>query len=284
MFCDERQINSIQPSLSSVLDFLTDLFEQGLSYSSINCARSALSAFGVMFNGITVGSNATIIRFMKGVFNLRPTVVKYCKTWDVSKVLCYLQKLSPVKFLSLKDLTLKLVMLIALSSACRVQTLHLLGLNNLVKGAKSFVLYYSDLLKQSRPGYNPGFLELFAYPPDRRLCVIFVLKEYLARTAKLRNTSNKLFISYVKPFRPVSRETISRWLKTVMCRSGIDMNTYSSHSIRSACVSKAYKNLIPVDKIMMRAGWTNANTFAKFYNKPIELDEGRRFHNAVLKV
>jgi hypothetical protein len=36
-----------------------------------------------------------------------------------------------------------------------------------------------------RPGYNEAFLELFSYPPDRRLCVIFVLKEYLSRTEKL---------------------------------------------------------------------------------------------------
>jgi hypothetical protein len=44
--------------------------------------------------------NATIIRFMKGVYNLRPTEVRYCKTWDVSKVLVFLRKLTPVRFLS----------------------------------------------------------------------------------------------------------------------------------------------------------------------------------------
>jgi hypothetical protein len=36
-FCSQRQINSLKPSLSSILDFLTDLFESGLTYSSINC-------------------------------------------------------------------------------------------------------------------------------------------------------------------------------------------------------------------------------------------------------
>jgi hypothetical protein len=53
---------------------------------------------------------------MKGVYNLRPSKPKYCKTWDVSNVLGYLRKLSPIKFISLKDLTLKLVMLIAITS------------------------------------------------------------------------------------------------------------------------------------------------------------------------
>ena len=57
-----------------------------------------MSAFGIMLNGVTVGCNATIIIFMKGVYNLRPTEVRYCKTWDVSKVLVFLRKLTPVRF------------------------------------------------------------------------------------------------------------------------------------------------------------------------------------------
>jgi hypothetical protein len=41
--------------------------------------------------------------------------------------------------------------------------------------------------------------------------------------------------------------------------------------IRSAVVSKAYQNAIPVEKIMQRACWTNARTFAKYYKKPINM-------------
>jgi hypothetical protein len=110
-----------------------------------------------MLNGVTVGCNTNIIRLMKGVYNPRPTEVRYCKHWDVSKVLDFHRKLTPVRFLSLKDLTLKMIMLIALSSACRTQSLHLLGIDNMVKGAKCFTLFYYGLLKQSRPGYNEAF-------------------------------------------------------------------------------------------------------------------------------
>ena len=87
----------------------------------------------------------------------------------------------------------------------------------------------------------------------------------------------------MKPFGPVSRETISRWLKTVMSSSGIDLKSFSSHSIRSAVVSKAYQNAILVEKNMQRAGWTNARTFAKYCKKPIEM-ENQRFHNAIFKM
>ena len=94
---------------------------------------------------------------------------------------------------------------------------------------------------------------------------------------------NILFISYVKPFGAVSKDTISRWLKTVMYRSGIDVNKFTSHSVRVASVSKASTNSVPVDTIMKVAGWSNAATFAKFYKKPID-NEKSDFQNAVLKL
>lgn len=71
-YCGERKISEIQISLATVLDFLTSLFENGLGYSSINTARSALSALGLMFDNVLVGAHPLVIRFMKGVFNLRP--------------------------------------------------------------------------------------------------------------------------------------------------------------------------------------------------------------------
>lgn len=196
LFCDKRKINSVCPTLNQVLEFLNSLFESGLSYSAINSARSASSAYGINFNNVPVGSNAIIIRFMKGVYNLRPSEPKYCKTWDVSNVLGYLRKLSPIKFISLKDLTLKLVMLIAIITASRVQSLHLLTLNGLEKNFHSYTIFFDGLLKQNRPSWSQNCIELFAYPPDRRLCVTFVLKEYLKQTAALRKDCKKLFISY----------------------------------------------------------------------------------------
>jgi hypothetical protein len=77
-------------------------------------------------------------------------------------------------------------------------------------------------------------------------------------------TVKKLFISYVKPHEQVSRDTISRWLQIVMTRGGIDVKNLSSHSVRSAAVSKASAKFVSVDKV---AGWSSANTFAKFYKK-----------------
>ena len=49
----------------------------------------------------------------------------------------------------------------------------------------------------------------------------------------------KLFLSYDRPHKPVSRDTISRWTKETLRRCGIDTKVFTAHSTRSASVFKA---------------------------------------------
>ena len=47
-------------------------------------------------------------------------------------------------------------------------------------------------------------VRLKAYPPDRRLCVYTVLKEYLVRTQDIRGKyENKLMFSHIRPYKAV---------------------------------------------------------------------------------
>ena len=127
-FCGQNKRDPYQANIKTVLDFMTSLFESGLGYSALNTARSALSAICFTRDSVTVGTHPLVVRFMRGVFNMRPTLPRYKEIWDVSKVLLYLKSLPPVKQLTLKMLTLKLVMLIALVTAARGQSLHLLDI------------------------------------------------------------------------------------------------------------------------------------------------------------
>jgi hypothetical protein len=259
---------------------LTTLFKSGLSYESINAARSALSALGIVFDGFIIGKHPLVIRFCKGVFNMRPPKARYKETWDVSKSIEYLKSLSPVQDLSLKFLTFKLAMLIALTQASRAQSLQLLTIENLRKGSDFYVLQYKGSLKQSKPGRRVPYVMLKSYP-DTRLCVVNTLTEYISRTELLRNNEQSLFISYLKPHAAVTSSTISRWLKTVMSLSGIDISIFKAHSVRSASTSKARACHIPIHEILSVAGWKNADTFAQFYHKDVQ-QENATFADAVL--
>ena len=50
-FCRERKINCSSPPLSDALQFLSGLFHKGLSYSTLNTARSALSTIVTIDGG-----------------------------------------------------------------------------------------------------------------------------------------------------------------------------------------------------------------------------------------
>ena len=268
-----------------MLEFLLELFHvEKASYSTLNAARSALSSCVMLENSnCSVGNHPLICRFLKGVFNLRPPRPRYNDTWDVSVVLNYLRKISPARDLSLKQLTLKLCLLLALVTAQRAQTLHLLSLDNLRLNENSATFYVPDLLKQSRPGSHGLSLKFRAFSPDSRLCVVHYLRSYIRRTKLLRNDERRLFISYTKPHCVVSSQTISRWIKTLLSAAGIDTSIYKPHSTRSAATSAASRANVPIAHILNQAGWSNERTFQQFYHKPLKNDGENTFSQAILQ-
>lgn len=248
---------------------MSQLVELGLGYSAVNSARSALSAVGLVRDGFAIGAHPLVVRFMKGVYNLNPPQARYSETWDVSVVLRYLRDLPLTDELSLKNLTFKLVMLIALILASRCHSLQLLTIDNMRKESSKFVLRYSGPLKQSRPGHNIPCAVLEKYTLDRRICVYDVLSVYLSKTQQLRGNVNNLFISYIKPFKAITSVTIGRWIRTVMFKAGIDCNKYKAHSVRAASASCAKRSNIPLQEIMKTAGWSSDKTFSQFYDKSV---------------
>ena len=124
-------------------------------------------------------------------------------------------------------------------------------------------------IKQSRPGYKVPSVILKAYATDSALCVVTHLRECLERTKPLREDENKLFISFAKPHKRVSKDTIARWIRTVMSNAGIDVAVYKPHSMRSAATSKAKQARVPMQDILKQAGWSNQRTFDRFYDKPV---------------
>ena len=157
-FTRKWTIDPLRPSVNQVLDFLAELFESGLQYSAVNTARSALSTFLTVDN-VPIGCHPLLKRFMKGVYEERPTLPRYGRTWDVSVVLELLKSWSPLDILSLKRLTLKLAMLLALTTAQRCQTLAVLCIRDILFLENRVEIQVKKLLKHSRPGVKmPKFV------------------------------------------------------------------------------------------------------------------------------
>ena len=269
-YCDERNIDKLQPGIENALDFLTDLFHSVIGYSTINTARSALSTVIVMPNGSKFGEHPVVCRFLKGVFELRPSLPKYTEIWDVAKVLEYLKTLSPAKELSLKMLTKKVTMLLCLLTGQRCQTVHSFDIRYIQQLPDKFRIAVRELLKHTKPGKHQEPFSFTAFSLDKRLCIVEYLSAYISKTEKLRGTNNtRLLISYIKLHKPVSKSTVARWIKSVLRQSGIDVSRFSAHSCRSASTSFTKQSRLNLIEIMKSAGWSNARTFAAYYEKPI---------------
>lgn len=99
------------------------------------------------------------------------------------------------------------------------------------------------------------------------------LRTYLGKTAHLREETGekdgRLLISFIKPHKSVSRDTIARWIKHLLADSGIDTAKYTASSVRTAAASQAKAVSVPIHHILSKAGWSRESTFAKHYNKKI---------------
>ena len=267
-YTDEENISFISPTLAEAINFLSIMFRDGYGYSAICAARSALSNLLEIKGCGCFGEHPLVKRLVKGIYEKRPALPKYSETWEVDQVLNYFNTQS--ENLTLKELTYKLILLMAILTGQRCQTLHLLDIANMNLLEDKCVFFITKLVKQSKPGRHIAPIELLAFPQNRKLCVISTLKIYLEKTRTIRGQETNLFISFAKPFKAVSKDTLSRWIKESLRHAGIDTAKYSAHSTRAASTTAACKRGLSVENIMKAAGWSRSATFSKYYQKKTE--------------
>lgn len=81
-----------------------------------------------------------------------------------------------------------------------------------------------------------------------------------------------MLIGFIKPHKSVKPCTAAGWLKNMLKEAGVDTEVFKPHSTREASTSKANKFGLSLQQIMNKANWKSANTFQRFYNKPIQVD------------
>ena len=146
-FCSQNAIVENKASVENGIEFLASLYKDGLGYSAINTARSALSSALTIPGNVNFGNHLLVARFLKGVFELRPSLPKFNHIWDVSVVLGHLKTLQPICNLDLKALTLKLTMLLCLLTGQKCQTLSKLDTTLMQKLPGKYVFTLGEKLK-----------------------------------------------------------------------------------------------------------------------------------------
>ena len=110
--------------------------------------------------------------------------------------------------LILKVLSFKLVVLLAITSGQRCQTLNNLDISSMKKTEKYYLYHFKNHMKQNRPGH---IVTSFYVPKycERELCTYRTMENYPERTLPVRAVEHiALLLSYVKPSPPLGR---ARW-------------------------------------------------------------------------
>ncbi|KYN03437.1 hypothetical protein ALC62_05721, partial [Cyphomyrmex costatus] len=268
-FCHLTETSVFSATIPDVLRFLTSEFEKGAAYGSINSPRSAIA----LILGPHVGEDVLVKRFCKGISKLRPALPRYDSTWDPKKVLDLISQWCPNENISLELLSKKVAVLLALTTGHRIQTLTAINIYNITKKSDQIEIKIPTQLKTSGPRKFQPNLTLPFFPDDPTICVASALETYLKRTNHLRKDKDKLFISWRKPHKNITNQSLSRWIKDTLQESGVDTSAFTAHSTRHAFTSAAKRKGVNIDLIRKTAGWTSSSqVFARFYDRKIEED------------
>ena len=271
-WCQRRGRNPHSGPVADVVNFLAELFSQGYQYQSLNCYRSAISSVHEKVDGNSIGVHPAVTRLLKGAFHSRPPQPRYSSFWDVGTVISYLQSLGGNDSLNLKHLTLKTVMLLALTRPSRSADLAKLDIQLMSYQTDGVTFRPAHLAKQSRSSKHLSDFFFPLFKDDPIICPVITLRAYEERTKEFRdlqspNPKTSLFLSWIGKHNPVTSSTIARWLKLTMGEAGIDVGIFKSHSVRGATCSKAAGTGVTTKQILEAADWSSESTFQPFYHR-----------------
>jgi len=140
--------------LGSILSYLQLLVDRGLAYSTIKVYAAPISSCHEEFGGRSAFSQLLMARFLLGVRRQLPVVHTSSPQWDLPLVLKALvtEPFEPLERSSLKALSLKAALLLALTSAKRVSELTALSVH------PSYLLIRGDHSGQHSDRTPPLFL------------------------------------------------------------------------------------------------------------------------------
>ena len=114
-----------------------------------------------------------------------------------------------------------------------------------------------------------------SFSRDKTLDQVRALRAYLKRTKKFRNFGQdqvkfSLFLSCMKPHKPLTSQTISKWLVKLIKLADDDPSMkVKGHSTRAIESSWALFNGASLNNIRNTADWSCKSTFIKFYLRDV---------------
>ncbi len=295
--CLTRAIDPVNCPGGPVLEFLQERLTAGAAATTLSVYVAAIAARREL-DEIPLGRHRMVSAFMRGVRRLRPVRPTAVPSWDLSVVLeCLVTPpFEPLESASERILTLKVALLLALTSLKRVGDLQAFSVS---ETCMDFAPGLVKVTLRHRPGYIPKVLSTsfrsqvvmlhsfhpppFASSEDERLhmlCPVRALKLYVDRS-KVWRKSSQLLVCFGAGRRGLatSKQRISHWVRDAISLAYEARNLPSplslrAHSTRGVASSQALFRGVPLENIFVAAGSSSPHTFVKFYNPDIDTAPG----------
>lgn len=131
------------------------------------------------------------------------------------------------------------------------------------------VFKLASLTKKCHAGAPLKEVSFTSFTGNDRLCVVQCLKQYEAVTNQFRviipEGAAPLFLSYVKPHKPVTAQRLAQWVKDLFKEAGVDTEVFKAHSVRGATTSAALRKGVHISDILSTADWSRESTFRSSY-------------------
>ncbi|XP_029441869.1 uncharacterized protein LOC115081586 [Rhinatrema bivittatum] len=298
-WCDSHTIQSTQASVAQILFFLQAGLDLGMAYNSLRVQVAALGAFLQGGDDVLLSSHPDILRFLKGVRHLKPPIRPPCPSWNLNLVLRALcsPPFKPLGSASIKDVALKTIFLVVISSARRISELQALSCREpylrFSVGGVSLSTVPSFLPKVVSAFHLNQSVELpsFSSSDSGDLCKLDSaagIVAHLEITNDFR-LSDHLLVFWSGPRKGcmVSKQSIAHWLKgaivaAYLCVGKSPPLAVKAHSLRSQSTSWAESTLVSVQEICRAATWKSLHTFAKHHRLDVRASVGGHFGDRVL--
>ena len=152
-----------------------------------------------------------------------------------------------------------------------MEILSVIDIRNTTIKESFLVRRIDDKLKTTSIKFHVGEIKFPVYE-NANVCPVKLFKQDIYVTKSLRSSITCLFSTTSKPYKPVSKDTLARWIKSVLHDTVIDMTIFSPHSTRLASTSKAAIK-VPIETVLKTEGWCSTQTSANYYNKQIDDSE-----------
>ena len=230
--------------------------------------------------------------------------------WDLSRVLSFLHgpPFEPLASCPLRELTRKVLFLLALATARRVGELHAVSSVVSFSSGDVYLSYLPEFRAKSESEARPlprsfrvrslsDFVGCF--PDELLLCPVQALQVYLDRTLSLPARPHTLFVSPRAPSRSLSKNALSFFFQSVIADSyssaGFPLpvvsfsasahsssssrprSSFRAHGVRGVAASWAFLRNASLSSVLEAATWSSASVFTSFYLSDVLFSSSQGF-------